>query len=394
VLDLIGMDRADGKLDILLYLRDARVALVNIHSTQTADIPKQLNSVPVQDALARLPLLYAASPYGHRIAAERAAESALDVKQGEEYEMAQELLLCAETASEYLLGVFSGWGSLLGEKVPPSVRDFADTFAERIDTMLFAAVKKSFDSGLLAKEIGRLEEILQAKLLGMMPEQWLAIDEQDQLMSWVLEGRSLGARLIGWVIAKEWEHEFQTGIPFLAEDEIPSIERTLQSAYADSFINSPDIDGSCRETGCYSRRHDTAPVPLACKMYGHGLIPRLLAVMTELAAIPAYMRSQMDRLSNPIERAILPVDKDGAGMAVVETAGGKLLHRLDIAEGTVRNYQIVIPGEWNFHRRGVLPQVLTSMDYSDDLNLFTTLLVGTLDPGVEFELRTSSTAPP
>jgi coenzyme F420-reducing hydrogenase alpha subunit len=75
---------------------------------------------------------------------------------------------------------------------------------------------------------------------------------------------------------------------------------------------------------------------------------------------------------------------DGAGVAVVETARGLLLHRAVLSGGRVADYRIVAPTEWNFHPAGPLVQGLEGEEAIDAalLERNARLAVEALDPCV------------
>jgi Ni,Fe-hydrogenase I large subunit len=84
--------------------------------------------------------------------------------------------------------------------------------------------------------------------------------------------------------------------------------------------------------------------------------------------------------------SLLP-QRDGIGLGRVEAARGSLAHRVEIADGHIRRYQILAPTEWNFHPRGVLAQgLIESGPWHLDERL-ARLLVTALDPCVPYQIK-------
>ena len=123
-------------------------------------------------------------------------------------------------------------------------------------------------------------------------------------------------------------------------------------------------------------------------MYGQGLIPRLFATLTDLAFQIEQMNSFLKQLTGPVGKVECSGDS-GVGMVVVEATGGKLVQQVEIEQGCIGKLKMVAPSRWNFHRQGALTQMLTSLKFSDDLDLYCRLIIGSLDPCVDYELSIS-----
>ena len=382
------MDEIDGKMLIRLHLRDERVALVNIHSNSGFNPADQLISQTLSDLPEIITKQPVTSPYAFRIAADMAIEDALGVEKKENLQLARQLLLSAEAITELLSRDLIQWKKLLDEEGFETTENILSSFVDDIAKSLFSAEGNEKRHNQIKELIDHMEETLANKILGMPTVSWMAMQDQDQVMSWIIEGQSLGARMIGWLVAKEWEFEFQTGVPFLVEEEIADVAKMFQSAYVTSFLDSPDLNGACRETGCYARQHKAQPVLLAMELYGQGLIPRMFATLTDLAFHVQQMKQYLGQLSGSLDKHEYGTDS-GNGLAAVESTSGKLIHHVEIEQGCVRNFQVVVPSQWNFHRQGTLTQMLTSLKNSDDLELFCRLIIGSLDPCVDYELQIS-----
>ena len=79
----------------------------------------------------------------------------------------------------------------------------------------------------------------------------------------------------------------------------------------------------------------------------------------------------------------------GTGIAQVEAARGRLVHRVELDGDRVQRYQILAPTEWNFHPRGVLAQGVKGLAVSNKalLRRQTELLINAIDPCVGYELQ-------
>jgi len=82
---------------------------------------------------------------------------------------------------------------------------------------------------------------------------------------------------------------------------------------------------------------------------------------------------------------------DAAGISVVRTARGMLMHYVRIETERVAEYLTVAPTEWNFHPQGALACGLTGLKEHDAEQLMKTVnkYVLSLDPCVEYEIGLS-----
>ncbi len=89
--------------------------------------------------------------------------------------------------------------------------------------------------------------------------------------------------------------------------------------------------------------------------YRSGLLARYTARLVELAGIPGRLREAINESTGNVVESGLP---EGQGIAQVEAARGRLVHRVVLESGRITRYQILAPTEWNFHPDGVLVQGL------------------------------------
>jgi Ni,Fe-hydrogenase I large subunit len=78
---------------------------------------------------------------------------------------------------------------------------------------------------------------------------------------------------------------------------------------------------------------------------------------------------------------------EGIGLGLVEASRGWLAHRVEIADGCIRRYQILAPTEWNFHPRGALARGLIETAPCQPHDQLARLLVTALDPCVPYRIE-------
>jgi coenzyme F420-reducing hydrogenase alpha subunit len=155
---------------------------------------------------------------------------------------------------------------------------------------------------------------------------------------------------------------------------------------AGPFIAAPTWDGGPRETSALQRRADAPLVQQLLASQGKGLLARQVARLDELVATVARMAELVAGVA-PESRGGAASDLSGAGVAGVEAARGRLAHAVVLDHGTVVDYRILAPTEWNFHPAGPLARGLVGMAAGDDLQARAQLLVDAIDPCVDARIE-------
>lgn len=312
--------------------------------------------------------------------------------------VAREMLVWLETAREHLWRIMIDWPALLQESsakqrlgplmqlLPDARRGlFADAGAFSPDAALL------LDKALIAQVLKTLELALEREVFGCSASQWLSMTDPDAIEAWVDRGHTTAARLLRRLREKGWANMGTADVAALpALDEVV-LAQYFQADDATEFIAQPTWLGQVYETTALTRQLDWPPIANMLAANGNGLMTRLLARLSELARLPADLQRRFDELDRAADTRIetAPAAADGSGLAQVEAARGRLIHRVELQRGLVRRYQILAPTEWNFHPRGVLAQGFKTLRADDpgDLRWLCSLLINAVDPCVGYDLR-------
>jgi Ni,Fe-hydrogenase I large subunit len=136
--------------------------------------------------------------------------------------------------------------------------------------------------------------------------------------------------------------------------------------------------------------------------HGNGLLTRLAALLVDLARSARRLEAPARLDTAGLQARAEPATcsrkpKTGGdqcvGLGLAEAARGLLVHRVEIAEGRVEQYQILAPTEWNFHPEGVVAQGLSSIQRSGvegpELERLARLYITAVDPCVDYQLSVS-----
>lgn len=135
--------------------------------------------------------------------------------------------------------------------------------------------------------------------------------------------------------------------------------------------------------------------------HGNGLLPRLAALLLELAEATLALTDESDPKTEAASKpATAPPfagpDGLGAGIGIgrADAARGLLVHRVEVIDNRVTEYRILAPTEWNFHPNGVVAAGIAGdalAQVADDAELMrrAALYVTAVDPCVGYALSVS-----
>ena len=340
-------------------------------------------------------LLYPVCAKAQAVAAVEACEQALAVKPNPSLCRAREMLVWMETAREQLRSILAEWPRLAAMEFDPARASALGGLMPAVKKSLFGASDPFSPKVLIhppGQDLGQviegLDAVLERLVFGEPPSAWLKRLDDEGLDDWVQQRGTLGAVCLNEIQRRGWGRVGDLSPRHLPELTEAGLHARLAGPAADAFICQPDWDGIPRETTGLSRIRHLAPMPTLVKTWGNGLFSRLAARLVELAAIPARLRHMAEGLE-PGPVRLDPRAETGVGLAQVEAARGRLIHRVEIQDGRIADYRILAPTEWNFHPKGVVAEMLLSLPPGkpEQRRRQAEWLVQAVDPCVGYELR-------
>jgi hypothetical protein len=239
---------------------------------------------------------------------------------------------------------------------------------------------------------GTLDALLERTVFGCSAQEWLTIADRAGLDDWSGRSGSIAARVLGKLQDNGWEEIGAVEPAFLPTLPDAGLDARFEAPDSDVFIAQPDWQGQPRETTPLARQQDVPLIRSLLDSGGAGLLSRLAALLVELAGMPERVRD-LSREMLAVEAGELdPVGggmDSGVGVAQVEAARGRLVHRVELDHDCVRRYRILAPTEWNFHPAGAAAQGLMHLPAQDTtvLRRLAALLINAVDPCVGYDLR-------
>lgn len=341
-----------GAIHLRLTIASGRVAASSVDSSRPRQPGRMFHDRSVTEVLGLLPTLFSLCGDAQLIAGLEAVEEATGVTIAAPQRDARTFLLAAETALEHGQRILRDWPALL-DQAPD-----------------MAAAKA------LRAALADLRRLLHPARDWARPGGGVLAPDASLLAARLAQAR----RVVEDAILERSASGLLERLPDLSFDIAPlTADKAALAALLDAdadgdFAARPAIDGQPRLTHP-ALRVGGPPLTIADLARGR---------LRELRACLDLAESMIPRL-RPAPAADMPL-RDGIGVGMVEAARGLLVHRIEIAGGLVRRWQILAPTEWNFHPCGVLAQALVGQAADAGLAWRARALAVLVDPCVELRL--------
>lgn len=379
-----------GAIGITLHTRGDRVAAVRLASTRRTDFSRRLFAGRSADQLlGTLPLVFSVCATAQTSAAVQAVERAAGYVADPVQARARELLVLVETAREHLFRILLGWSAWLG--IPPAPTGLGEIGRMRAawgaalfpqgDAFRPGGGRLAPDRDVLGSLFGDLDDLVTLAL-GVDRAHWLTIADTHALHAWSLSSGAVAPHMLRRVADDGLEHLGAGDIAPLPDMPDEDLRHLLAGDAGDAFVAKPVWGGMPRETGALQRQADWPLVAAHLHAFGNGLLSRQVARLTEVAVTVMRIEVLLGAVGEALPD-VRPFSPDGIGIAQVEAARGRLVHRVEFTDGLVSDYRILAPTEWNFHPDGTLARGLLGLPAGPGLTRLAQLLVDAVDPCVE-----------
>lgn len=363
---------------------------VSLHSTRSPLASKLFSGRDANEVLSLLPKIYAVCGRAQLVTAATAMESARGRSASADTRRARAMIVDAESLREHLLRVLLGWGQVLGHEVHPVILSAVMALPEQLAEAVGAEQSLFALAGCTSPRFGRsgdvfgsIEILLRNQVLGLPVDEWLELRTPDEVFA-VPEALALGPRFLRWLLEQEHAETGSAALPSLPVFDAAWLEANLGNESADGFAGRPDWHGAARETGVYARQRDHPLVQAFSSRWGHGLIARSVARLVELALLVQRLRAEE---GGEIVGIRSDAGSEHAGYGIVETARGRLVHRVALDGDVVNGFRMLAPTEWNFHPQGIAAACLQQLGSGERVHERAALLVEAIDPCVGYRIE-------
>ncbi len=385
---------AAGKISIALYHRSGHCKGVKIASSRPQASKILLGKSPEQ-VLTTVPLLFSVCSHAQAYAALQACSSAMGVSLEPKCDAAREMLVQLEILREQCWRILLDWPGFVGMADDKKSLKSLMAFDAQFKTSLFRDGQGfNLDSVLsvnteqLTTLIDELALLIDAVIFKGDLHGFMAIVNEEELLDWLRDNKSLPAHLLNDVYHQNWQAIGQNTVGCLSELDRQNLNRFMEQEDLRIYSQYPQWQGRCFETTVLNRQRQHPLIIALEARYQNGLLVRILARLLEVTQVLPNLR----RLSNAINEdfcvTISTEFGQNIGLGKVQAARGLLIHRVELWQGRIKDYCIIAPTEWNFHPQGVVAQSLKSLQANDSESLRQQAerLINSIDPCVQYDL--------
>jgi coenzyme F420-reducing hydrogenase alpha subunit len=388
----------EGELAIQIHTAGGVVSEVDIQSSRPLTAVRIFQGKPVPDVLQTLPLLYHVCGTAQAHAAVMACENAMKLDVPASVSAAREMLVWMETAREHGWRILLDWAAFLGEQGDRAAIAGIQQSISELQQALFVDGKGFQLNAKLDLQLSRVESVLQkledlltTSIFAIPVKQWLVMESEEKFNAWLAEHDTIASRFLARIMNAASLRQSVPAVSFLPEMGIEQLNERLVSDSAANFIQQPDWQGVICETGPLARQQAQPLIASLLAQYGNGVVPHMVARLVELASIPGILQQSLaqarsGQLFNGEQSEFN--QSAGVGIAQVEAARGRLVHRVELEQNVVQRYQILAPTEWNFHPAGTAATLLKQLPANNeaDLRQQAELVINSVDPCVRYKV--------
>ena len=358
-----------GKLKITLHCDDGKVQKVDIQSTRPLHTSRLFIGKTPEQTLKILPLLFNVCG----VAQSFAAFQALGMAENSAEKAARQLLLNVEIVREHCWWLLINTDKARLAPFLKYVTNFKKALFVKGDAFSLNSQLEVHHEELNGL-IFQLENDLDALFLNQR-QHFLDAKHEDDLHVWLNENTSVPALLLRNLLANDYQD--------LGRCALPLLPKLTDLDLLESFNSEmPKWQNVCYETSCLNRQQTPPLIADLLEKYGNGLITRLASRLFELASLPNVSRQNVIDMQTTSNRT-----KNKSGVAQIQASRGLLIHKVELKNGVIVNYQIVAPTEWNFQPDGIAALSLQSLSARDTTTLHqhAVLIINAIDPCVGFD---------
>lgn len=389
------MNAIEGQLNIDLYPNKSALARVEITSSRPLQASRVMIGKSPEEVLNILPLMYNVCGVAQARTSLKAIQSKLSLPTARNAEAARNMLVLVENAREHLFRILIDWPTLFKLQQDQSQLPLLGRLIKQFKMALFANgdafslhSQLQPDGALIRQLIDQLEQTLQHAIYHQPTEQWLQINDIDTLYNWSKGHDSTATNSLSIICDHGWTSQGFSRLDPLPQLDNQELIQRFNDSNAQRFIAEPEWHGQQYETTTLSRQMDQPLIQSLAQEFHNTLITRWVARLLELARIPAQLHQLLSDIEAPDSIQMIS-NNSNCGIAQTEAARGRLIHRVEIDNGLISQYQILAPTEWNFHPQGLIAHSLGNLTSKDPVLLqqLARLMINVIDPCVGYELK-------
>ena len=334
--------KIEGEANLKIYKNGKLIDFVEIEFWQYRGIEKFLENRPYLDACVINPRICGICGHSHLIATSKAIEDALNIKITKKAEILREITLGLEIIQNHVK-----WFYLT---LFPSVKEInffkALEFSKEISKII-ALIAGQFPHNSYSIPGGVTCDLTNLEIIKVKNCLFEMFDKYQEFMD--IDGKSkdlenlfsdipktIGRGLNRFLVLGSSLYFIPNGeTKFLKEKKSTSLNKNV--LYKDKFF----------EVGPLSRNLENKIVKNIYKKYSDSSYTRIFARLYEVNLIFKYLLKIIDEIDINEKSYIKSTKNSGKGIGVIEAPRGSLIHEIEIEDGKIKKYNIIVPTQFN-----------------------------------------------
>ena len=374
------IEKIEGEATLDFRFKNEKIEFVDISFNSTRGIENILKGRPAQDALVINPRVCGICNHAHLMATVKALESCYEnIEISKKAEMIRELTLNFELIHNHfkwfyltLFPLFGFKQEILKASYPSQVMSKAiAVFGGQYPHTSYAIVggiASDVTSMDIVKVDSYIEEVIsffEKNLVDNKVEKFIGCSDVDMAV------KSSGdlSKILNEIKKREWTNLGKSYDRFIVfgnnsffrsgkshktrVTKRVSFEHVKEVEQKTSFAKNVSFKDEYYEVGPLSRAmlNKNPLIKDSHRKYGDSILSRILARVCEIAQLLNHSKTllkELDLNETSYIKPSLDISKlSGTGMAAVEAARGSLIHKVELENGLIKNYEIITPTQWN-----------------------------------------------
>ncbi|MCW8837061.1 MAG: nickel-dependent hydrogenase large subunit [Thiovulaceae bacterium] len=374
------IEKIEGEATLDFNFKDEKIEFVDIKFNSTRGVENILKGKNALDALVINPRVCGICGHAHLIATVKALESCYkDIKISKKAEIIRELTLNFELIHNHFKWFYLTLFPLFGFKQEVLKASYASqlmgkaiaTFGGQYPHTSYAVVGgvvcdvTSMDIVKIHSYIDETIKFFEKNVIDVDVEKFILCDNVDMALN--SEGDL--PKILKEIYEKEWLElgkSYDRFIVFGGNSYFKSgkshktrVSKKLPFEYVkeeknkSSYAKNVSFKDKYYEVGPLSRAM-LKKIPLikdSHRRYGDSILSRILARVCEMAQLLNHSKALLKELdiseASYIEPQVDISKISASGVGAVEAARGSLIHKVELEEGKIKNYEIITPTQWN-----------------------------------------------
>ncbi len=373
------IEKIEGEATLNFHFEDEKIEFVDINFATSRGIEKILQNRPAFDALVITPRVCGICGHAHLQASVKALESCFDCQISKKAEIIRELTLNFELIQNHFKWFYLTLLPLLGEKqkifhatTPSSLMAKAIAYFGGQYPHNSYAIVGGVVSDPTQIEILQVKNLIEETLAFF--EKNIVLEKSEKLLSCenldtLLKKEGDLPKVLHQITKNSWQYLGKSFDRFIVFGENSyfkrgkSIATRVQSNIDEKHLQLFDnVDSLAKNVMYNDKYYETGPLsramilktPLikaAHRRYGDSILSRIVARVCEIIQLLHHSLLLLKNIDlsqlSYIEPQIDIKKISGIGVGTVEAARGSLIHKVELEEGIIKEYQIITPTQWN-----------------------------------------------